>query len=193
MMPKPAIFLDRDGVLIEDVDLLTRPDQIHIYAGVPQALAALSAAGYLLFVVTNQTVVARGLATEGDVEDLNAFLGEQLAAGTGCRIEKFYYCPHHPEATLPQYRIACTCRKPHPGMLLTAAREYGVDLGSSFMIGDRISDIVAGRKAGCTTILVETGMHQARPIVSDAMDLTVVPDHVCRDLPAACRCILEGR
>lgn len=193
MIRQTAVFLDRDGVLIEDVNLLTRRDQVRVCRRAPEALKALYASGYLLFVVTNQTVIARGLATEQDVEDINSFIGKMLFDGSGCRLERFYFCPHHPEATLPQYRIKCECRKPRPGMLLQAAKEYNLDLRASFMIGDRISDIVAGHKAGCRTILVETGMHQAQPIVSDAMDLTVKPDYVCADLYESSRIILERK
>lgn len=192
MMQRAAVFLDRDGVLIEDVNLLTRRDQVCVCRGAPEALKALHASGYQLFVVSNQTVVARGLATEQDVEELNSFIGELLSEKSGCKIEHFYYCPHHPEATLPQYRIKCECRKPRPGMLLQAAREYNLDLSASFMVGDRISDIVTGHKAGCTTILVETGMHQAKPIVSDDMDLSVKPNFVCTDIYEASRIILKG-
>jgi D-glycero-D-manno-heptose 1,7-bisphosphate phosphatase len=191
MIQHSAIFFDRDGVLIEDVNLLTRREQVCIRKGVPEALQALCSAGYLLFVVSNQTVVARGLATEDDVENVNAFIGKVLAERSSCRIEHFYYCPHHPEATLLRYRIKCECRKPQPGMLLQAAREYNLDLSNSFMIGDRISDIVAGHKAGCRTILVRTGMHEAKPIVSDAMDMTVQPNCVCEQLSDVVRIILE--
>jgi len=191
MTQQKAVFLDRDGVLIEDIDLLTLHDQVCVCIGVPEALRALSASGYQLFVVSNQAVVARGLATEQEVEDVNSFIGTMLSETSGCRIEHFYYCPHHPEATLPQYRIKCECRKPYPGMLLRAGKEYDISLSESFMIGDRISDIVAGHNAGCTTILVETGRHQAKPIISDAMDLTVKPDYVCADLYQASRIIVE--
>lgn len=191
MIRQTAVFLDRDGVLIEDINLLTRRDQVRVCRRAPEALKALHASGYQLFVVTNQTIVARGLATEQDVEELNSFIGELLLEKSGCKIEHFYYCPHHPEATLPEYRIKCECRKPRPGMLLQAAREYNLDLSASFMVGDRISDIVAGHKAGCRTILVETGMHQAHPIISDAMDLSIKPDFVCTDLYEASRIIIE--
>ena len=193
MIQRKAVFLDRDGVIIEDVNLLTLRNQVRICKETPEAINNLYASGYLLFVVTNQTVVGRGLATEQDVEKLNSFIEEMLLEKSGCRIERFYYCPHHPKATLPQYRIKCECRKPRPGMLLRAAKEYNLDLSKSFMIGDRISDIIAGHKAGCTTILVETGMHQAQPIVSDDMDLSVKPDFVCADLYEASRIILEER
>ena len=193
MIQQKAVFLDRDGVLIEDVSLLTRRDQVRVCKKTSEALKVLNRSGYKPFVVSNQTVVARGLATEEDVEELNSFIQKLLLEKSGCKIEHFYYCPHHPEATLPQYRIKCKCRKPRPGMLLQAAREYNLDLSASFMVGDRISDIVAGHKAGCTTILVKTGMHQANPIVSDGMDLSVEPDYVCTDLYEASMIILEDR
>ena len=180
-------------MIIEDVNLLTRRNQVRICKETPEALKVFNASGYLLFIVSNQTVVSRGLITEQDVEELNSFIGELLLEKSGCRIEHFYYCPHHPEATLSQYRIKCECRKPRPGMLLQAAKEYNLDLSTSFMIGDRISDIVAGHRAGCRTILVETGMHQEKPIISDAMDLSVKPDFVCTDLYEASTIIMEEK
>lgn len=191
MTQQKAIFLDRDGVIIEDVNLLTQRNQVSICKGIPEALKVFNASGYQLFVVSNQTVVARGLATEQDVVELNSFIGELLFKKSGCKIKRFYYCLHHPEATLPEYRIKCECRKPRPGMLLQAAKEYNLNLSASFMIGDRVSDIIAGHRAGCTTILVETGMHQAQPIVSDEMDLSVKPAYVCADLYEASRLILN--
>ena len=98
---------------------------------------------------------------------------------------------NRPNATLPQYRVECHCRKPRPGLLLRAAQELDLDLGASYMVGDRISDIIAGQRAGCRTILVQTGMHTAPPIKSpDAIDTSLEPDYVCPDLSAAVEIIL---
>src|SRR5258706_10633404 len=101
----PAVFLDRDGVLIQDVHLLTRPEQIVLLPGVVAALRDLSAAGFYLFVVSNQPVVARGMATEADVESVHAELQRRLTTEGGPVLKRFYFCPHHPNATLPQYRV----------------------------------------------------------------------------------------
>ena len=187
-----AVFLDRDGVLIEDVHLLTRPEQLVIPAGVPAALAALGEAGFKLVVVSNQPVVARGLASESDVRAVHAHL-ELLLQGVGAPpLDGVYFCPHHPNATLASYRLACDCRKPKPGLLLRAATELKLDLRASFAVGDRITDIIAGARAGCCTVLVETGKHREKPIqTSEPLDPTIKPDHTCATLAAAVEWILR--
>lgn len=191
---KPAVFLDRDGVLIEDVHLLTRAEQLVVLPGVVEALRGLTTAGYQLFVVSNQPVVARGLVTEAEVETVHAELQRQITAAGGPEMRQFYFCPHHPNATLPHYRVACECRKPRPGMLLRAAREHGVDLRASFAVGDRITDIIAGARAGCRTVLVETGQHEAASIESpDGIDASVKPAYVCSNLAAAVEWILKTK
>lgn len=188
----PAIFLDRDGVLIEDVHLLTNPGDIRVLEGVPQALKNLKEAGFKLIVVSNQTVVARGLITEEDVFAINAEIELLLDQAGAPHLDGFYFCPHHPNATLPAYRIVCNCRKPQPGLLLRAAREHNLNLGVSFVVGDRITDIIAGARAGCRTVLVQTGKHDAPSIKTvEPLDESVQPDHVCADLRAASEWILK--
>lgn len=192
-MARRAVFLDRDGVLIHDIDLLTRCAQVELYACAPQAIHRLREAGFAIVVVSNQTVIARGLASEQDVELVHAWIQQLLRTSGGGEIDRFYFCPHHPNATLPQYRVACDCRKPRPGMLLQAAQEMNLDLGASYMVGDRISDIVAGQRAGCRTILVQTGKHQAPPIeTADVREMTAELDYVCADLGAAVEIILDA-
>lgn len=187
-----AVFLDRDGVLIEDVHLLTRIDQLRILPGVPEALQRLASAAFHLVVITNQTVVARGLATEEDVQNVHAELNRQLERAGAPTIERFYVCPHHPSATLPAYRISCACRKPAPGMILQAAQDLHLDLSSSFTIGDRITDIHAGARAGTRTVLVQTGRHRD-PLIesSESLDPLVQPNRICPNLPAAAAWILS--
>jgi D-glycero-D-manno-heptose 1,7-bisphosphate phosphatase len=189
---KPAVFLDRDGVIVRDVDLLVRADQIELMPGAAAAIARLGAAGLPVVVVSNQPVVARGLVTEDQVRALEAEIERRLAAA-GASVDGFYYCPHHPRATLPAYRDACECRKPRPGLLLRAARELELDLAASTMVGDRPSDVAAGRRAGCRTILVETGMHAAAPIESPDSFADARPDAVVADLAAAAGLILGPR
>jgi D-glycero-D-manno-heptose 1,7-bisphosphate phosphatase len=192
MNSTPAIFLDRDGVLIEDVDLLIDADRIHILAGVPAALQSLKRAGYRFIVISNQPVVARGLLSESDVLVLQEEVSRCLLAAGAPRLDAFYFCPHHPNADLSTYRLDCDCRKPKPGLLLRAAQEYGINLAHSFMIGDRITDIIAGARAGCRTILVQTGKHLSPIIhISDPLDTTIQPNFSCPDLPAAANWILE--
>lgn len=185
-----AVFLDRDGVLIEDVDLLTESTRIRILPGVPEALARLKAAGFALLVVSNQTVVARGLLDEAQVLALHIEVEARLAASGAPPLDGFYFCPHHPKATLACYRCDCECRKPRPGLLLQAAREHGIDLASSFLVGDRPSDILAGAAAGCRTLWVETGQHQAPPIETIDAPAVPRPDFICADLRAGTRWIL---
>jgi D-glycero-D-manno-heptose 1,7-bisphosphate phosphatase len=182
---KPAIFLDRDGVLVEDVDILRTVDQVRILPGAFEFMEGARRMGFALAVVSNQTVVARGLATEAAVEAVNAHINMALLAGSGVGIDRFYVCPHHPQATLEAYRMDCACRKPLPGLLRRASEELGLDLARSWMIGDRPSDIVAGCRAGCRTILVETGKHLEAPIASAHHDPNIRPDYVCRDLVEA--------
>ena len=192
MSLRRAVFLDRDGVLVEDHALARPPTADSIFPYVPAALARLSAAGYALVVVTNQPAVARGLATLDDVASVHRALGAALAR-EGAVIDRFEVCPHHPDATLPAWRRACECRKPRPGMLLAAAAALGVDLAASELVGDRPTDIGAGRAAGCTTTLVTTGRHADPPIVTAGLPYDPTPHRVCRDLAAAVDAILGAR
>lgn len=189
-MTKPAVFLDRDGVLVED-EGLPAPVALRLFPGVPAALDRLHRAGFALVVVTNQPIVARDLAREADVDRMNGEIRTRIEDAGGPRLEHFYYCPHHPRATLELYRIDCECRKPKPGLLRRAEAELDLDLARSYMVGDRISDVAAGAAAGCRTILVETGRHLDPPIETlTPIDVTLRPDHACPDLPAAVDWIL---
>ena len=169
---------------------MTRADQIRILPGVPEALALLRGAGYLLLVVSNQTVVARGLADEDQVRALQREVEARLVRAGAPPLDGFHFCPHHPAASVPGYRQACPCRKPRPGLLLQAAREHGAALTASFMVGDRPTDLHAGQRAGCRTIWVQTGQHEAAPIETGETLPPPRPDHVCPDLLAAARWIL---
>jgi D-glycero-D-manno-heptose 1,7-bisphosphate phosphatase len=194
MQIRPAVFLDRDGVLIEDIHLLKTCDQVKIFDYVPGALRRLKNAGYLLVVVTNQTVVARGLVSECAVKAIHEFIQGQLLENDGCGVDRFYFCPHHPNATVERYRQDCECRKPRPGMILQAAQELNLDLKKSWLVGDRVSDIIAGQSAGCKTILIETGMHLAPVIESSySSDFSGEPDFVCVDLADAVDVILREK
>lgn len=187
-----AVFLDRDGVLNDDVHLITSPEQFRILPGVPAALKRIAEAGFHLIVVSNQPVVARGMITEPEVEVLHEYLRSQIIKRGGPRIESFYFCPHHPNANVAHYRKDCTCRKPRPGMIRQASREHGIDLKASYLVGDRITDIIAGSKAGCRTIQVTTGKENDAPIQgTDPKDLETKPDHICDGLPAAVEWVLE--
>ena len=187
-----AVFLDRDGVLIEDMDYLTSEDQIHLYSYVPQALENLIQLGYKLIVISNQTVVARGSIDEQEVIRLHNIILEKIQKVNGVRLDGFYFCPHHPNATVEKYRSVCPCRKPEPGMLLSAAKKYHIDLHASFMVGDRITDCIAGSKAGCRSILVKTGKHTEPPIeTASPISISYKPDFECMSLLDASTLIKE--
>lgn len=151
-----AVFLDKDGTLIEDVPYNVDPDLIRLQPGVPTALRALHRAGYRLIVITNQSGVARGYFAEGALTAVAARL-QQLLAEAGVPLTGFYYCPHHPEGSVARYAIECACRKPQPGLLLRAAREHDLSLRHSWLVGDILNDVEAGRRAGCRTILLNNG------------------------------------
>jgi len=144
---RPAAFLDRDGVLNHDTGYIHRSADFVWVDGAIEAIRFLNERGYLIFVVTNQAGIARGYYTEDQLGSFTRRVGEQLAAANA-RIDAFYFCPHHPTEGEPAYRITCECRKPSPGMLLRAMREWPVKLTGSFMIGDRQTDLEAATAAG---------------------------------------------
>lgn len=191
-MSERAVFLDRDGVLIADVHLLVGDEQIRLLPGTAQAVGDLKNAGFKVVVVSNQTVISRGLASESQVDVVNACIDQQIRAVVSLGFDGIYYCPHHPHATLPKYRVTCECRKPRAGMLLQAARELDIDLTASYMVGDRISDIIAGRRAGCRVAQVRSWASDERSIVfSEPVDVPIEPDFVGPDLPTVAAWILE--
>lgn len=147
---KPAAFLDRDGVLNEDTGYVHRPDQCRWIEGAKTAVRQLNDAGYYVFVVTNQAGVARGYYGEADVAAFHAWMRDELR-GAGARVDAFYYCPHHPDFGNALYRRACDCRKPGGGMIRQALAEWPVDVARSFLIGDKDSDLAAGRACGITS------------------------------------------
>ncbi len=151
-----AVFLDRDGTIIEEVGYLDRIDRLRLFPETIDALRVLQRAGLRVIIATNQSGIAQGLFTEQLVRDLHDHLTERLALG-GVRLDGIYYCPHHPEAKLAAYRATCDCRKPSPGLLQRAARDLDLDLGHSYMIGDRWRDLRAGQAMGTAGVLVRTG------------------------------------
>jgi D-glycero-D-manno-heptose 1,7-bisphosphate phosphatase len=152
-----AAFIDRDGVINEERGYVHRIEEFALLPGVPEALALLAGAGYKLVVVTNQAGVARGYYDEAAVDRLHAHM-KALLAESGVVIDAIYYCPHHPDAAVPAYRAICECRKPADGMLRQAASDLQLDLSASVLVGDKVSDIEAGRAADVAlTVLVESG------------------------------------
>jgi len=174
----PAVFLDRDGTLIEEVDFLRDPAHVVLLPGTAPGLRAFRNAGYRLVIASNQSGIARGLFGEADYRAVHARLTELLAR-EGIRLDGAYHCPHHPDFTGP-----CDCRKPAAGLFRRAAAELGLDLARSIFIGDRLRDVAAARELGGTAILVETGY--------GALEAATAPPWVRRaaDLAAAARLVL---
>jgi len=152
-----AVFLDRDGVIIQEPPHYAHKiSQLELIPKSAEAIRLLNENGFTVVVVSNQAGIARGYYGEEDAALYNQALKEKLAK-EGTHINAVYYCPHHPEATIERYRLDCDCRKPKPGMLIKAEKELNIDLKQSFMIGDKLSDIEAGERVGCKTIIVRTG------------------------------------
>ncbi len=178
-----AVFLDRDNTLIANDGDLGDPDAVRLIDGVVPALVRLAEARWRLVVVSNQGGVARGRFTEADVEAVNGRLADLLddTAGTRGLIDRFYWCPFHPDGTVDRYRREHPWRKPRPGMLVQAGRDLGIDLQQSWIVGDQPRDVAAGRAAGCATILVST----------DAAAIgSAQPTHVATTLDEAAEIIL---
>lgn len=152
-----AVFLDRDGTINKYVGFLRNIDEFELNDGVPEAIEKINKSGYLTIVVTNQPVIARGEATINELDEIHNKM-ETLLGEYGAYIDGLYYCPHHPhkgyEGERPEFKIECECRKPKPGMLLQAAKDFNIDLKESWMIGDGENDIEAGKNAGCKTVLI---------------------------------------
>ena len=181
-MSRPAVFLDRDGTLVEELPYLHDPERLALMPGAAAALSALARAGFALVLVTNQAGVARGLYGEDAVERVHRRLGELLAAG-GVALDGVYYCPHHPDGRVAAYARACRCRKPAPGMLEAAAGDLGLDLTASYLVGNDPVDVGAARAAGAAPVFVTTGQAAGRPPPSSVPALP--------SLAAAARAVLE--
>ncbi len=176
------MFLDRDGVINREVGILSSVRQLNILPGAAAAIRSLNRMGFLVIIVTNQPVIARGLISEPELDAIHAIMIRRLAR-RGASIDAIYYCPHHPEADVRKYRVRCRCRKPRIGLIMRAAKEHGIALDESFLIGDRTVDVMAGKKAHVRTILVKTGFGGKDGIFD------VSPDFIAKDLSAAVRII----
>lgn len=158
-----AVFLDRDGTINKYVGFLRNIDDFELIDGVAEAIRKINESGYLAIVVTNQPVIARGEVTVEDLEEIHKKM-ETLLGAKGAYLDAIYYCPHHPhkgfEGEVPELKMDCECRKPKPGMLLKAAEDFNIDLSRSWMIGDGVNDIKAGKAARCKTALIGTNDFQ---------------------------------
>ena len=187
---QPAAFLDRDGTLNVDVGYPDSLEKIVLIPGAVEAVRLLNRAGYAVVVVSNQSGVARGYFDEARVQAINRGVAEMFAQA-GARIDGFYYCPHLPEAAVARYRRACGCRKPAPGMLQKAVREMHLDLARSLIIGDKYSDIAAGKALGLQAVLVRTGEGPRQHARYGADDAIPQPDYIADDVLAAVRWLLK--
>jgi histidinol-phosphate phosphatase family protein len=171
-----AVFLDRDGTLNQEVGLIRDPDSLVLIPGAAQAIKRLNQAGWLAILVTNQPIIARGEVSEAELNRIHARLERELGLG-GAYLDDIRFCPHHPDSgyagEVPALKILCSCRKPEPGLLLEATREWGIELSQSWMVGDANTDIEAGRRAGIKSILVLTGKAGKEGGKSVISDITV--------------------
>jgi histidinol-phosphate phosphatase family protein len=180
-----AVFLDKDGTLVENVPMNVDPSRMRLADGAAAALHRLREAGYRFAVVSNQAGVARGLFPESALAGVAARLAELLDE-QGLQLDGFFYCPHDPAGSVPQYRITCDCRKPAPGLLHRASAALGADVASSWMVGDILDDVEAGRRAGCRCILLDSGGETewlrgpAREPHFVARSFAEVADHILR-------------
>lgn len=182
-----AIFLDRDGVLVEDKEYVSSPHELKLYPFTAAAVKKINTAGFLAIVITNQPVVARNLCTEDELRIIHNKLDTELGEAHAL-LDALYYCPHHPDKGFPDenpaYKIDCECRKPKPGMLLNAVRDFNIDLSASYFIGDHERDIEAGKRAGVKTIGVRTGQ--------GLKGSTLKPDHTFQNVEEAVDFIIQS-
>jgi D-glycero-D-manno-heptose 1,7-bisphosphate phosphatase len=185
---RPAIFLDRDGTMIEDAGYLTRAEDIAFYPWTVDAIRALNRAGFTIVVVTNQSAIARGLLTEAGLAEIHERLDERLQAG-GARVAAYYYCPHHPDGPVAAYATKCDCRKPACGLVDRAVRDLDLDPARSFVVGDKWVDVGLARGVGAISVMVRTGYGAAEEATPPA-DLQA--DAIVDNLAAAASWILQN-
>lgn len=167
---KPAVFLDRDGVLTKEKSYICSMTELEIFSYAGKCIQQMKEKGYYTIVITNQSGIARGLFSEAELREMHQYLQSK----TG--VDAIYYCPHHPKGNIKKYRKACNCRKPQIGMFAQACIDFRINMERSFMVGDRASDIMAGQNAGVKTVLLESGYGTVR------LETDVQPDYVLRDL-----------
>jgi len=186
-MTRPAVFLDRDGTLIEERGYLSRLEDIELFPWTVDAVRALNDAGFATVVITNQAAIGRGIIDHAFLDQAHAAIDRTLAEG-GARIDAYYVCPHHPEAQLSEYRVVCDCRKPQPGMILRACADLGLDPARSVMVGDRWLDVACGHAAGTRAVLLRTG-HGSREAKAPPGDVNA--DAILNNLMEAVAWILR--
>lgn len=172
---RPAVFLDRDGTICVLVEYMDDPDQVQLLPGAGEAIKRFKELGFLVVMITNQSALARGYFTEEVLDAIHERLARELDR-EGAKIDAIYFCPHHPDDK-------CQCRKPKPGLILNAAKELNIDLSSSFMVGDKLDDVKAGKSAGTMGILLLTGYGAGELALREKWDAQ--PDHIADNLLGA--------
>ena len=179
---RKAVFLDRDGVINKEINQLSKIKDFKIYGSAAKAIKKINESDYLTIIVTNQPMIAKGFMTEADLDEIHKKLETELGL-KGAKIDAIYYCPHHPErgflGEVPELKIKCNCRKPKIGLFLKARKEFNINLKKSYLIGDQEIDILAGKRAGCKTILVRTGYGK------NYKPFSVKPDFIAKNLAEA--------
>ncbi len=185
-MNRIGIFLDRDGTINTEVDYLRSPSDLQLIPGSAEAIREANELGWQVFIITNQSGIARGIFDETTLQKIHTELTIKLAEEDAF-IDAIYYCPHHPDEGIPPYRRTCTCRKPGTGMLETAREDFGIDLSASYVIGDRMIDVQTAYAAGATPVLVLTGYGRDELNLCREAHLDV--PHVAEDLYGAIQTI----
>jgi D-glycero-D-manno-heptose 1,7-bisphosphate phosphatase len=183
-----AVFLDRDGTVVEEEGFLCRAEDVRLIPGAGKALHRLNSRGILVCIVTNQSGIARGFFSEADLEPIHARMLADLRKD-GAWIDRIVWCPHHPTEGLPPYKADCECRKPRPGMIFRLADAFGVDPARSFVIGDRVSDVELGNGVGAQSVLVLTGY--GNTALTEATRAGVKIDHVAPSIVEAVDFVIQ--
>ncbi|MEE9910668.1 MAG: HAD family hydrolase [Deltaproteobacteria bacterium] len=194
MEKSTAIFLDRDGTINEEVGYLDRADKLRMIPAVFEAVRLINESGMKAVVVSNQAGIAKGYFSENFVRKINGLIQSALLE-KGARIDRFYFCPHHPTEGTDPYRKICDCRKPEPGLLHQAAADLDIDLARSYMIGDRLRDVETAHRAGAKGVLVMTGYGQdaLKDAGQDPANELNQPDYTAHDILEAVHWILKDR
>ncbi len=187
-MKRPAVFLDRDGTINEQMGYINHPGRFVLLPGAARGIRLLNDAGFLAVVVSNQSGVARGYFPIDLVHEVHDLMRRELDA-RGASVDAVLFCPHYPGGAVPEYAVACDCRKPAPGLVDRAVSQFPIDMSRSYVVGDRFSDVELAASRGLGSVLVETGYGRGdRQYVLPGREIQ--PDHVAADLEAAARWIL---